>query len=154
MGFWGIQGQEVLHLQGDLLKAEFKGCRLTPLGPWSLLLGQFALFEKRYPGIFGLDARVKAKVCLLWSWDPWALGIPYTNGFLLSAPQQNAKPENFCWMWVLSMVFSPILLAVEPQIQTWKAHSGQVFGRSWNILYISMINEYIWLFVTYFPNSA
>lgn len=36
-------------------------------------------------------------------------------------------------MWELCMVFSPIFLVVEPQIQTQKAQSGEVFERFWNI---------------------
>lgn len=85
-----------MHLQGDLLKREFKGCRLIPLGPQDLLLGQsLGCFEKRYLGISGLDAWVKqGSVCCGGRTLRKALGIPYTNGFLLSAPQQNARTEN------------------------------------------------------------
>lgn len=52
-----------------------------------------------------------------------------------------------------SMLFSPVLFAVEPQIRTQKAQSGQVFGRSWDRP-IYMINEYTWLFCNTFSKYS
>lgn len=77
------------------------------------------------------------------------LGVPYTNGFLLSAPKQNAKTLKIVAEFELSMVFSPKLLAVEPEIWTWKFWSPCT-GLKYTSLYT--IYEYIWLFVTCFSN--
>lgn len=47
-----------------------------------------------------------------------ALLVSHTNGFLLSAQQQNAVAMKIVTVFNLCVVFCPNLLDVEPQTQT------------------------------------
>lgn len=130
MDFWGTrQGQEVLHLQGDLLKREFKGCRLyssgslEPLGPSPGI--EFGLLWKEiswdsWVGCLGKSKGLSA-VELGALGNPWGSHIQMAFCSLLHSRMQ--KTLKIVAKLELSVVFSPKLLAVEPEIQTRKAWS-------------------------------
>lgn len=131
MDFWGThRGQEALHAQADLLKRQFRGCRLYSSGALQPLETSGLQFD------------------LLWkeiSWDSWAgclgqskglsavelgaLGKPWGSHILMAfCCLLHKRMQNHWKLWLnlfeLSVIFSPKLLAVEPEIWTWKFWSG------------------------------
>lgn len=161
MDFWGThRGQEALHVQGDLLKRQFKGCRLYSSGSLQCL-----------------ETSAGLQFDLLWkeiSWDSWAgclgqskglsavelgaLGKPWGSPILMAfCCLLHSRMQNHWKLW-LNLSFQ-WFSAVSSLLWSQKSEpeSSEVvlqhWPGCWKILkYTSIytIYEYIWLFVTYF----